>query len=196
MLLPWEYGVRNLTRRPGRTGLTLIALAIVILLIFVVVGFIRGLERQLAITGDTEVALVYSVNSEENIENSAISAQTPDLLTASVEGAWKRFGINHVSPEMYLGTRVGCVGVNQEITSLGLVRGVTNVAPLVRRTVRLVEGHWPGPGEIIVGRLAAAKLGFDTAVMPRPRKKLATPSGLSLAQPATLAELIEIMGGV
>jgi len=42
----------------------------------------------------------------------------------------------------------------------------------------------------------AAKLGFDTAVMPRPRKKLATPSGLSLAQPATLAELIEIMGGV
>ena len=66
MLLPWEYGVRNLTRRPGRTGLTLIALAIVILLIFVVVGFIRGLERQLAITGDAEVALVYSVNSEEN----------------------------------------------------------------------------------------------------------------------------------
>ena len=42
----------------------------------------------------------------------------------------------------------------------------------------------------------AAKLGFDMAVMPRPRKNLATPQGLSLAQPATLAELIEIMGGV
>ena len=42
----------------------------------------------------------------------------------------------------------------------------------------------------------ASKLGFDLAVMPRPRKKLAAPSGLSLAQPATLAELIEIMGGV
>ena len=42
----------------------------------------------------------------------------------------------------------------------------------------------------------AAKLGFDLAVMPRPRKKLAAPGGLSLAQPATLAELIEIMGGV
>ncbi|MEC8514908.1 MAG: DNA repair protein RadA [Pseudomonadota bacterium] len=42
----------------------------------------------------------------------------------------------------------------------------------------------------------ASKLGFDLAVMPRPRKKLATPSGLSIAQPATLAELIEIMGGV
>ena len=42
----------------------------------------------------------------------------------------------------------------------------------------------------------ASKLGFDLAVMPRPRKKLAAPSGLSIAQPATLAELIEIMGGV
>jgi DNA repair protein RadA/Sms len=42
----------------------------------------------------------------------------------------------------------------------------------------------------------AAKLGFDMAVMPRPRKKLGAPQGLSLAQPATLAELIEIMGGV
>ncbi len=42
----------------------------------------------------------------------------------------------------------------------------------------------------------ASKLGFDLAVMPRPRKKLAAPSGLSIAQPAKLAELIEIMGGV
>ena len=40
------------------------------------------------------------------------------------------------------------------------------------------------------------KLGFDTAVMPKPRKKLGAPSGLSIAQPSTLAELIEIMGGV
>ena len=41
----------------------------------------------------------------------------------------------------------------------------------------------------------AAKLGFDNAIMPRPRKKLASPSGISVAQPSTLAELIEIMGG-
>ena len=42
----------------------------------------------------------------------------------------------------------------------------------------------------------AAKLGFDMAVMPKPHKKLGAPSGLSIAQPSTLAELIEIMGGV
>ena len=156
MLLPWEYGVRNLFRRPVRTGLTLAALAIVILLVFVVVGFIRGLENSLAISGDEQVALVYSINSEENIENSSIAARTPELLTASVQGAWARFGVKHVSPEIYLGTRVT---TETQAGALGLVRGVTSQAPLVRRGIRLTDGEWPSPGEVIVGQLAAAKLG-------------------------------------
>lgn len=156
MLLPWEYGVRNLARRPVRTALTLVALATVIMLVFVVVGFIRGLERSLSVSGDSDVVLVYSVNSEENIENSSIAAQTPALLAASLDGTVKRFGITHVSPELYLGTRVKTGELDE---GLGLVRGVQLTAPLVRRSVKLVEGSWPSEGEVIVGRLAAAKLG-------------------------------------
>ncbi len=37
-LLPWEYAIRNLFRRPLRTGLTFVGLTTVIVLIFVV-GF-------------------------------------------------------------------------------------------------------------------------------------------------------------
>lgn len=158
MLLPWEYGVRNLARRPVRTVLTLVALATVVMLVFVVVGFIRGLERSLSISGDDDVVLVYSVNSEENIENSSIAARTPALLTASLDGTVKRFGVTHVSPELYLGTRVT---TQQDEGGLGLVRGVTITAPLVRRWVKLFEGDWPGHGEVMVGRLAAAKMGSD-----------------------------------
>ena len=102
MVLPFEYAVRNLARRPIRTLLTLFAMSIVILLVFVVVGFIRSLERSLSTSGDPHVVLVYSVNSEENLENSAISAGTPDLLTASLDGAVQRYGVNHVSPELIL----------------------------------------------------------------------------------------------
>ena len=51
-LLPWEYGIRNLFRRPLRTSLTFAGLTTVIVLVFVVVGFIRGLERSLAVSGD------------------------------------------------------------------------------------------------------------------------------------------------
>ena len=158
MLLPWEYGVRNLARRPVRTALTLVALATVVMLVFVVVGFIRGLEQSLSVSGDDDVVLVYSVNSEANIENSSIAARTPALLSASLDGTVKRFGVTYVSPELYLGTRVT---TEQDEGGLGLVRGVTTTAPLVRRSVKLIVGDWPGDGEVMVGRLAAAKMGSN-----------------------------------
>ena len=158
-LLPWEYGVRNLLRRPSRTALTLGALTIVILLVFVVVGFIRGLEKSLAVSGDPSVVLVYSLAAEQNIGNSSIPARTADLLTASLDGIRKEFGVAWVSPEIYLGTRVA---TNQkEEGALGLVRGVAETAPLVRRNVRIIEGTWPEPGEVLVGKLTAAKLGYS-----------------------------------
>ena len=158
MLLPFEYAFRNLSRRPVRTALTLFALSVVILLVFIVVAFIRGLEQSLGDSGDPEVVLVYSVNSEDNLENSSIAARTPALLTASLDGALERFGIKHVSPELVLGTRVSSAN---DPVGLGLLRGVTLNAPLVRRAIRLVEGNWPGPGEVMAGKLVAAKLGCD-----------------------------------
>ncbi len=156
MLLPWEYGVRNLARRPMRTALTLVALATVVMLVLVVVGFIRGLERMLTISGEERVVLVFSINAQDSIENSAVAARTPALLSASLDSLWRRFGVTHISPELYLGSRVQTDGGP---AGLGLVRGVTRTAPLVRQGVRLVQGDWPRDGEVMVGRLTAAKLG-------------------------------------
>jgi len=163
-LLPWEYGVRNLFRRPMRSALTLVGLATVILLVLVVVAFIRGLEGSLAASGDNDVVLVYARSSVNDIENSAIPARTPDLLSASLDGIERRWGVPCVSPELYLGTRIAVEQQNVEqgqIEGLGLVRGVTTSAPLVRDKVQIVEGQWPGAGEVLVGRLAHSKLGCD-----------------------------------
>ncbi len=157
--LPWDYGVRNLFRRPSRSALTLAGLSIVVLLVLVVVGFIRGLEASLAATGRPNVVLVYSMSSGADIENSAIPARTPALLSASVAGVREQHGVKYVSPELYLGTRIKTKG--QEKGGLGLVRGVTTAAPLVRQQVQIVEGNWPGPGEVLVGRLAHSKLGCE-----------------------------------
>lgn len=156
-LLPWDYGVRNLFRRPSRSALTLGGLATVVLLVLVVVGFIRGLKASLAATGSPNVALVYSLSSAADIENSAIPARTPALLKASVAGVRQRHGESFVSPELYLGTRM-TVGDGSH-HGLGLVRGVTTAAPLVRQQVQIIQGTWPGPGEAMVGRLAHSKLG-------------------------------------
>jgi len=78
-------------------------------------------------------------------------------LSASLDGVQQRFGIRHLSPELYLGTRISVS--DEDVKGLGLVRGVTTTAPLVRTKVQIVEGDWPGPGEVLVGKLAHSKLG-------------------------------------
>lgn len=161
-LLPWDYGIRNLFRRPGRSALTLAGLTLVVFLIFVVVGFIRGLEASLAVSGDPQVVLIHSLGSSENLENSSVPARTAALCSASLDAIERRQGpggakIVYASPELYLGTQINLETAREG--ALGLVRGVTPAALLVRRKIQIVEGGWPGPGEVLVGRLAATKLG-------------------------------------
>lgn len=160
-LLPWEYGVRNLFRRPSRTLLTLLGLTLVVLLILIVVGFIRGLENSLAVSGDPRVVLVHAPGGSENVENSTVPGRTAPVLAASVAAVQRRYGQSYVSPEIYLGTRVQIASSTEP--RLGLVRGITPTAHLVRRQVQLVAGRWPGPGEVMAGRFAAAKLGCKEA---------------------------------
>ncbi len=154
--LPWEYGVRNLLRRPGRSALTLAALALVVLLVLVVVGFVRGLEKTLAVSGDPRVVLVHSLGSSENVENSTVPGGSAGLIVASLGSVRRRQSAAYASPELYLGTQVSA---GDGAPTMGLVRGVAPAALLVRRQVQVVEGDWPGPGEVMVGRLAAVKLG-------------------------------------
>ncbi|MBY0524426.1 MAG: ABC transporter permease [Gemmataceae bacterium] len=162
-LLPWEYGVRNLFRRPGRSVLTLGGLTLVVLLVFVVVGFVRGLETSLAVSGDPRVVLIHSLGGGDNLENSSIPARSAALLSASLEGVQRRQGTAYASPELFLGTNVSTEGDAEP--AMGAVRGITPAAILVRRRVQVIEGAWPKAGEVLVGRLASAKLGRGAAAL-------------------------------
>lgn len=155
--LPWDYGVRNLLRRPGRSALTMAGLGTVVFLVFLMVAFVRGLEASLANSGDPLVVLVHSLGAGENIENSTIPGGGPGILSASLARIETRYRQKYVSPELYLGTEVTTETVGEP--ALGLVRGVTLSAPLVRRHFQIIEGTWPVAGEVLVGRLAATKLG-------------------------------------
>ncbi len=163
-LLPWEYAIRNLSRRPLRTALTFAGLTTVLVLVLVVVGFIRGLERSLAESGDPQTAVVYALGMGQNLEYSSIPMKTSDVVAASVAGIQQRYGQKYVSPELYLGTHVGA---GDKAAAFGLVRGVTRSVVLVRRLMEIEQGNWPASGEVLVGRLAATKLGVtadDTRV--------------------------------
>ncbi|WP_417383272.1 ABC transporter permease [Gimesia sp.] len=157
-LIPWEYGVRNLFRRPVRTLLTLSGLTTVIVLVFIVIGFIRGLEHSLTASGDPQVALLFSLGMGENLEYSSIPMRSSELVAASVSGIKELNDRKYVSPELYLGTQIELA--DEGHSSMGLVRGVTQSALLVRRQVELESGSWPGPGEVLIGILVATKLGL------------------------------------
>jgi ABC-type lipoprotein release transport system permease subunit len=159
--LPWDYGVRNLFRRPARSLLTLGALAVVVFLVIVMVSFIRGLDASLTVSGDPSVILVHSLGASENLEGSTMPGNSSGLLRASIQGIESRLGQAYVSPELYMGTEVRLSA--DAVASMGLVRGVTPAVTLVRSQFQLTEGTWPTGNEILVGRLAATKLGANKA---------------------------------
>lgn len=161
--LPWEYGIRNLSRRPLRTSLTLLALTTVALLVMVVLGFVRGLDRSLSVSGDPHTVIVFSLGMGENLEYSSVPLRTADLLASSIRAIHERYGQKYASPELYLGTQV--LTDPDSPPAKGLVRGVTPAALLVHNRVEITSGRWPRVNEILLGRLAAAKLGVSQAAL-------------------------------
>jgi putative ABC transport system permease protein len=159
-LLPWDYGVRNLARRPMRTALTGLGLALVVFLLLLVVGFVRGLELSLEQSGDPEVVLLHNANAAENLDNSSITDEVPALARTEFSAHLVKYGDTPaVSPELTVASRVESGGTGQ--APLAVLRGVDlNRVFLVRRQVALIEGSLPGRDEILVGRLVAAKLGL------------------------------------
>ncbi len=160
-LLPWEYGIRNLLRRPTRSALTLLGLTTVVLLVLVVAGFLRGLERSLAVSGDPRTVIVFSLGMGENLEYSSVPMRTSDLVAASIDGVQSQFGRRFVSPELYQGTQVRQSAEGD--ATMGLIRGVTPGALLVHSQIEITAGDWPQPDEVLVGRLAATKLAIPPA---------------------------------
>lgn len=164
-LLPWDYGVRNLARRPLRTALTGLGLALVVFLLLLVVGFVRGLELSLQQSGDPEVVLLHNANAAENLENSSIADEVPALARTEFAAHLVKYGETAaVSPELTVASRVGDGAGGK--APLAVLRGVDlDRVFLVRRQVQLVEGKLPGRDEILVGRLVPAKLGVPASAV-------------------------------
>lgn len=163
-MLPWDYGVRNLGRRPVRTALTVLGLVLVVFLLLLVLGFVQGLERSLQQSGDPEVVLLHSANSAESLENSSIVDEVPAVARTEFAAHLVKYGQTPaVSPELTIAGRVsaGDAGDNAQVA---VFRGVDfDRVFLVRRQVSLVDGKLPGPAEVLVGQLVPAKLGVSAA---------------------------------
>ncbi|GDX98676.1 ABC transporter substrate-binding protein [Phycisphaerae bacterium] len=162
-LLPFDYAVRNLGRSPSRLFLSVAGAAMVVLLILVAGGFVRGMSQALRATGGEHNVILMGAGSEESVERSEIPAATPGVLAASVQGIRTRAGVAYVSPEVHvmLPVTVGTGGMAKPRQVM--LRGVSPAAALVHESVSLTEGRWPvaggGADEVIVGRMAGTVLG-------------------------------------
>ncbi|MEC8513441.1 MAG: ABC transporter permease [Planctomycetota bacterium] len=146
--LPFDYAVRNLGRRPLRTALTIAASALVTALLVATAAFVRGLETTFSGAAREDVALLLSRASEGDIVRSAIPTTTATLARGLP-------GVVAVSPEIHMGSTLRIDGAPYP----GFVRGVTDAAWVVHESVTVTAGALPGPGEVIVGRLAGAQMG-------------------------------------
>ncbi len=172
MGIPIDYAVRNLGRSPSRLLLSLVGSTLVVLLALAAGGFVRGMDRSLAVASGEDNVMFFGAGSEESVERSQIGPAVPALVTAGVPGIRSRLGTAYVSPEVHMQATVQTRADDPNNPQL-LVRGVTPTAWLVHGGTRIVEGRAPEAGrdEIAVGRLAHQRLGLRSGEL-RPGGRL------------------------
>jgi len=188
-MLPLSYALRNLFRDRSRLVQTVGGSALVVLLVMAAAALNGGMSKVLSASGSPKNAILIGTGSEESIQRSEVSAQLAGIAEAGIRGVSKILGRSAASPEIhymsFLETKDGKKGQ-------GLFRGVTPGALLVHPEVRLLEGEFPRAGEVMVGKLAWRKLGFEeNDLKPGAKVKLEdsdlTVSGI-FAAPGTVME--------
>lgn len=166
-LLPFDYAVRNLGRSTTRLLLSVLGSALVVLLILVAGGFVRGMSKTLRATGGENNIVILGAGSEDSIERSEIEAAVPGVVSATIPGIRTQAGVPFVSPEVHVMLPIRLPaddpvhGAKRQV----MLRGITPAAALVHDNVSLTSGRWPraGEDELIVGRMAPSVIGATEA---------------------------------
>ncbi len=146
-------------RSVTRTSQMIFGTVLVVVLIISAEAFNRGMDASLSAEGNPKNVLLVGAGSEESLERSQMSATTPGIVAASLPGLHTVLGQQAISPEIHYGglLTIGADGEEFEI----MFRGVTPRALMVHPQVEILEGTFPGPGEVMVGRQAHEYMGVD-----------------------------------
>ncbi len=156
-MLPLDYAARNCLRSPTRLIQLIIGSALVILLVCFAAAFGRGMEAGLQASGDARNVILLGSGSEESVERSEVHVSSEGIVAATIQGLAQNMGETAVSGEVYYN---GLVRIHDQ-DSQAILRGVTSRALQVHQQVRIVEGHWPGPNQMLIGKQAHRSLGIE-----------------------------------
>ena len=171
MRLPLSYPLRNLSRRPWRTAMTVAGIAIVVFAAALMLALSRGVLVRLDVTGEPQNLLVIS-RAGQNTMFSSITEDELVQLIGLPGVAVDANGGKLVSPEIMHGAFVGMgpAPENEEDASVRkppvYVRGVRDLGYSVHRSVKLVEGHLPEKDfDLLVGPTVHVKMGVPQSAL-------------------------------
>jgi putative ABC transport system permease protein len=156
--LPFSYASRNLFRDPLRLLQKVMGAGLVVFLILAAGAFNRGMEDVLMASGSPRNVILLGAGSEESLERSEISMISETLATAGIRGIENRLNSPAVSGEVHT---MGLIDLPNGEQKQALMRGITPSAFEVHPSVRIIDGHYPQSGEILVGRLSHRSLGIE-----------------------------------
>lgn len=160
MLLPFSYAVRNLYRDRTRLLQTLGGSALVVFLVMGAHALNEGMRRTLNASGSPHNMLIIGKGSEESVQRSEVSERAAGIAEASLSGIYAPLGERAVSPQI---VHMADLALPDGRRLRGLVRGVNPKALLTHPEVAVIDGRFPGPGELMVGRLAWKRFGVAAA---------------------------------
>ena len=159
-MLPFTYALRNLFRDPARLAQTVGGSALVVILLIAAVALNQGMDTVLSASGSPRNVIILGKGSEESIERSEVHLEAEAIAATSIRGLDQQMGITAVSGEIFYQAPIK---TDSGAENQALLRGVTEQALLVHDSVRLLDGRFPGPGEVMIGRLTHRKQGVDAA---------------------------------
>lgn len=161
-MLPFSYALRNLFRDPSRLAQTVGGSALVVLLLIAAVALNQGMDSVLSTSGSPNNVILMGKGSEESIERSEVDIGVESAAATSIANIETKLGVAAISGEIVYQAPIRTESGKKEPS---LLRGVLEKALLVHTSVRLLEGTFPGPGEVMVGHLAHRKLGVELEEM-------------------------------
>jgi putative ABC transport system permease protein len=155
-MIPIRYNLRSLAVRRGTSLMTVAGVALVVMILFILLGFIEGLRATMANAAERGnwIVLSRSVTTESS---SYVSREQYEIIRARREIAADPKGEPLVSPEIVAAFNPTPDGPLAQ-SSFTYLRGVYPIAFKVHRGVRIVSGRTARAGEpeLLVGvRLAA-----------------------------------------
>jgi putative ABC transport system permease protein len=157
-LIPIRYNLRSLMVRRATAAMTASVVALVVMLLFILSGFVAGLRATVMQNASADNFIVLSRGTTDE-GSSFISHDQYEIIKSHPQIATTSDGRALVSPEVITGFNPDPAASVTAAAMFTLLRGVYPIAYQVHGAMRLESGRWPngGAAEMVVGRKLAAR---------------------------------------